>query len=576
VNSRLSALALVGTLACSPAEPSITVSDESTLGVGDTRTVTLRFLRFDVTNFERRMTRKDILELPEDVRDRLWLLDLDLSSEPSTPQLLDNSLAAIRELDPESLGQAERNMQALLLMTPDTANLKDTAIEELVDLAPLLGVAPEQVLADLFHIDVEDTFLSDQVVAKTILKNVIGTHPLAQTRLGAKTAENPEGVYPVAEGALPITLTDVVSDFATFGERFGPSAENGHPGFVAGTTKANVLTEDFALTVRANANALPYKGLDLTDGTTASVSSLRSQVETLFDFDDPNWLRVDGLVEGVPTIESLTFRIVESDQFLKGGLSPEGRGTSPAWVSPSWTLERVLIEAAFASFAELDSHVAYTPPGREDPIFEAVVNKGWQNITVQGGIGSPPHASYVWDMLLEIAQVRLHDGGIAEGEADVEFTLEDVPLGTDTATLEQRIRNNLRATPRALLGIAQEIIDNTDGAADFYYYRANPVNDRELTGDWLFFVNDDDIQKDEDGNPVREYAYRHPGFYADEALTNKVSRPVPLDGDTEHEKVRLIDHPRVFVEDDQGAVFALSLDNKPSPSRISLRVERVR
>ena len=98
MKTRLCALALSGALAwspaCSPAEPSITVSDESTLAVGDARTVELRFLRFDVTNFERRMTRKDILALPADVRDRLWLLDLDLSSEPSTPQLLDNSLAA--------------------------------------------------------------------------------------------------------------------------------------------------------------------------------------------------------------------------------------------------------------------------------------------------------------------------------------------------------------------------------------------------------------------------------------------------------------------------------------------------
>jgi hypothetical protein len=563
-------------VACTPTDPSITVRDESTLDIGDARVVELRDLRFDVTNFERRMTRQDILELPADVRDRMWLLDLNLSSEPSTPQLLDNSLAAIRELDPATLGQAERNMQALLLMTPDSANLKGTAIAQLVDLAPLLGVAPQQVLADLFHIDVEDTFLDDQVVAKSILHNVISTHPAAKTRLGARTKENPDGVYPVAEGALPVTLTDVVSDFATFSDRYGPSLINGHPGFVAGTTKANVLTKDFALTVRANANALPYKGVDLTDGTTASVSSLRSQIETLFDFDDPNWLRVEGLVEGVPEIESLTFRIVEDAKFLEGGLSPEGHGSSLAWLAPRWTLERVLIEAAYGAFQGLDSHVAYTPPDREDPIFEATVQDGWQDITVKGGIGSPPQASYVWDMLVEIAQVRLHDGGIPEGKANVEFTLHDVPLGTDTATLEQNIRDNLRKTPAALLGIAQEIIDNTDGAADFYYYRASPVNRAELSGDWLYFVNDEDIEKGDAGEPVRDYTYRHPGFYADEGLTKKVSALVPLDGDTAHEKVRLSDHPRVFVEDDAGAVYALSNGIKPSPNRISLHVERVR
>ena len=101
---------------------------------------------------------------------RLWLLDLDLSSGASSPQLLDNALAAIRALDPNTLGQPERNMQTLLTMTPDTAVLTGTDIERLIDLAPLLGVAPEQVLADLFQINVEDAFLSDQIVSQTILE----------------------------------------------------------------------------------------------------------------------------------------------------------------------------------------------------------------------------------------------------------------------------------------------------------------------------------------------------------------------------------------------------------------------
>jgi hypothetical protein len=573
-------LVLVLLVACGSDDGEVTVGQPTQLKVGDARDVELPFLRFDVRNFEKRMSKDDVLALPKDVRDRLWLLDLDLSSEPSTPQLLDNALAKIRALDPDDLGQAERNMQSLLLMTPDTANLKDTAIEQLIDLAPLLGVAPEQVLADLFKIDVEDTFLSDQVVARTIVEQVIATHPNAQTRLGERTDDNPEGIYPVSPGTLPVTLTDVASDFATFGDRYGPYDQGGvmHPGFVAGQTKADVLTKDFALTVRANANALPYRGLDLSDASLASVSSVRSQIEALFDFDDPNWLRVEGLVQGVPKIKSLTFRIVESDRFWPGGRSPSpaGIGSSEAWTLPPWTLERVLLGASQRAFADLDSTVAYTPPGRENPIFEATVENGWQEITVQGGIGSPPPASYVWDMLVEIAQVRLHDGGLAEGKADVEFKLSDVPLGTDTATLEQKIRDNLRAAPSALTGIAEQIIDNTRGAADFYYYRTNPGNRPELEGDWLFFVGETDIEKDDDNQPVRSYHYAHPAFYADAALTKKVSSTQALDGDTTHEKVRLADHPRVYCQDDEGAVFELSLSDKPSPSRIGLHIERVR
>lgn len=550
------------------------------LAVNDTREVELRFLRFDVSNFEKRLTREDILALPRSSRERMWLLDLDLSSGPNSPQLLDNALAAIRALDPETLGQAERNMQALLRMTPDTAELSGTAIERLIDLAPLMGVAPERVLADLFKIDVEDPFLDDQIVAQTILEQVIATHPATRTRLGPVTDEHPDGVYEVAPGAIPITLGDVVSDFATLGERFGPYQRDGitHPGFVSGDTRASVLTEDFAITVRANANALPYKGIDLTDASPASVNSVRSQIESLFDFDDPNWLQVEGLVSGVPLIESLTFRIVESDKFLEGGRSPTptGIGSSPAWALPPWTLERVLIGAAQRAFSGLTSSVSYTSPGREDPLFEATVERGFQTIFVQAGLGSPPPASYVWDLLLEIAQVRLHDGGLAEGQANVEFTLSNVPLGTDTATLEDLMRENLKQNPHALVDIAESIIDTTEGAADFYYYRAAPSNPPWRQGDWLFFVSPEDVAVDDEGAPVREYRYPQPGFFADEDLTEKISDKMPLDGDVEHEKVRLDDHRVVYVADDTGAVFKLEAGVKPSPNRRKLTITRVR
>ncbi|MFT3928123.1 MAG: hypothetical protein QM778_36680 [Myxococcales bacterium] len=570
---------VLGLSACSGPDP--VLSPEPTkIGVSETREVELRFLRFDVSNFEKRLTRADILALPKDAQERLWLLDLDLSSGASSPQLLDNSLAAIRALDPNTLGQAERNMQALLTMTPDTAVLTGTDIERLIDLAPLLGVAPEQVLADLFHINVEDPFLSDRIVAQTVLDQVIMTHPNTRMRAGPITEEHPDGMYPVAQGAIPVTLGDVASDFVSLGERFGPYEKNGvtHPGFVAGQTRASVLTDDFAITVRANANALPYKGIDLTNGSDTSVNSVRSQIKALFDFDDPNWLRVEGLVEGIPKIDQLSFRIVESDGFVEGGRTPvpTGIGSSPAWELPPWTLERVLIGAAQRAFSDLSSEVSYTSPGKNDPIFKAVVEKGWQTISVQGGLGSPPPSSYVWDMLLEIAQVRLHDGNLPEGTANVEFKLENIPVGTDTATLEQLMRQNLQQNPYSLLDIAEEIIDTTEGAADFYYYRSSPSNLASLQGDWLFFVNQDDIAVDDQGQPVRPYNYTQIGFFSDAALTNKVSSLLPLDGDTDHEKVRLDDHPELYMSDDAGAVFKLTAGGKPSPNRRHLTITRVR
>jgi hypothetical protein len=179
-------------------------------------------------------------------------------------------------------------------------------------------------------------------------------------------------------------------------------------------------------------------------------------------------------------------------------------------------------------------------------------------------------------MLLEIAQVRLHDGNLQEGMANVEFKLENIPLGTDTATLEQIMRENLQQNPYSLLDIAEEIIDTTEGAADFYYYRSSPSNVADLQGDWLFFVNPDDVAVDDEGNPVREYAYTRVGFFSDESLTTKLSSLAPLDGDTDHEKVRLDDHPELYVGDESGAVFKLMAGDKRSPNRRNLTITRVR
>lgn len=255
---------------------------------------------------------------------------------------------------------------------------------------------------------------------------------------------------------------------------------------------------------------------------------------------------------------------------------PAGVGASRAWQLAPWTLERVLIGAAQRAFAGLDSAISYTPPGREGVLFEATVTDGFQELDVQGGLGSPPPPSYVWDLLLETAQVRLHDGGLREGDADVEFSLKNVPIGPDTETLEDQIRDNLRQNPYALIDVAETLIDSTEGAADFYFYRAGPSNPPKLQGDWLFFVTDDDLDTGEDGQPTRGYAYAHPGFYADAELTEKVSHTMPLDGDTGHEKVHLDEHSLVYVEDDQGAVFKLQAGEKPSANRRALTVTRVR
>ena len=182
--------------------------------VGESRRVECRFLRFEVSNYEQTLTREDLLNLPQSVHDRLWLMDLELQGGATAPRIMDYALEAMRTTDPTTLLPAARNMQRLLSMTPDNADLSGTSMEQLIDLAPLLGLAPARILADLMGINVEDTFLSPQVVTEAMVDLVIGTHPNAQTRLGPVTADNPDGVYPVTPGTLPITLQDALTDLA--------------------------------------------------------------------------------------------------------------------------------------------------------------------------------------------------------------------------------------------------------------------------------------------------------------------------------------------------------------------------
>jgi hypothetical protein len=550
---------------------------EGSMLVGESRVFELRYLRFDVSNYEQTLTREDLLALPEDTQRRLWLLDLDLSNSPGSPRFIENALTSIRDADPASLEPAARNMQSLLNMTPDTADLSGTSFEALIALAPLIGVSPARALADLSGANVEDRFLPTDAIAETLLDNVIATHPAAVTRLGPRTAENPGGVYAVSPRSLPITLADAASDFATFSALFGETRDSGvyHPGFVTGGVSASILGDDFSLRVRANANALPYKGVDLSAGEPASVNSISSQINSLFNFDDPNWLVIDGLVPGTPVINEITFRIVEDEAFHAGGRSPLPRpqGSSDAWFLAPWTLERVILDSSLKAFDGLTSRSEYFLPGEETPIFSIDVLDGWTTVETRGGVGSPPPPAYVWDILLEISQVRIHDGGIAEGDANALFTLRDVPVGIDTRTIERTIRENLEADPFALIDIAEEIIDTTRGDADFYYVRGAAADGVEA--DWLFFVSPSDIRQDEAGLPVREYSYANPGFFADAGLTQRVSTTDAVASDVTHEKVALLVGQTVFMEDDEGLRYALTLEERRGRSTVALRVERV-
>ncbi len=535
------------------------------LSVGESRTVELRFLRFDVSAFQQKVTLTDLRAISRATLDDVWLLDLPIQ------RFAENSLAQLRDMD--ALTAADQpvpvqNMRRLMNMTPDNANLVGTNLEALTALSRSLGIPPQRTLARILQKATDEPVISLEVAARALAEGLIGSHPAAQTRAGPIDAEHPDGRWAVARGGLPVTLGDVVDGFAGLTERFGPSGE--HPGYIIEASGFSVVEDAFEMRVRVNGNALPYKGLDLGDGSVTAINSVGSQIDDLFATDRPDWLEIDGLVED-PSIERITVRVTEDPEFVPGGdaRDPLPFGNSPVWDRPPWVFERLVAEMSRFEAATLVADCVEFEVGASTKAFEACVDDtAWLTFETFNNAGAPPAPAYLWDLQMEMAQVRLHDGGLAEGAAEVQLTLHDLALGVPAEQLVRDIRANIVNNPRVMRAFAGAVSETTRGAADFYYYR--PAAGSPHEGDWLYFVAESDIPRG-----ARPYDYTAPGFYADAALTRKVSSTQPIDGDDIHEKVQIEAGTPVYLRDDAGQVFQVDLASKPSRARVELKVTRL-
>ena len=620
----LSAALALPTLLALPAcveEVTLPPATEPTeLGEGETRRVELRYLRLDAEDFVQVLTLEDIkTRFPAKILRETWLLDMDL--KPLIGNAL-TTLIATNEQDVPGLPQSAQNMWKLLNMTPKSTSLDGTSLAPLIGVGEAVGLGPATILADLLALEANASVITVGLTTTAVIDNVVGTHPEAQTRLGPTDDAHPDGRYAVKKGGLPVSLWDVVTDFAEMPVRFGPAAPDPknpsapvHPGFIAGDFKFKATTPDFKMTVKVDLNALPYKGVDLTDGAVASVNSTKSQILEAFDFSTDDWMQIEGLVPAL-VVEEVTMAIYENPQFIASGTArdPQPLGDSPVWDLPGWEFERLIADVAVAKAADIPAHcTTYAPQGQVDPPFEAVqacVGQGgfvsgktgeacepapgddvcafdpnaaepasWTTIAIDDSVkldDPPPPPAYFWDILLEVAQVRLHDGGLAEGDGDISFTLKQVPVGVTVADLVAQIKANIQANPAALAAIAELLNDNTEGAADFFYYVPSADTPEDLRGDYLYFVTPADIENDDYGNPVRPYAYKYPGFFADAFLSEKLSSTVAIDGDERHEKVKIAAGDTLFTQDADGHLYRIDVGDKPSPHTVVLDIKRLR
>jgi hypothetical protein len=483
--------------------------------------------------------------VPEDDQKRLTLLYVDL--EPlmlSGLEAIKNPLAA--GLDTSAWGPAERNMQRLLRMSPDSANLTGTSLEPVLTLAPNIGLPPARLLADIAGVAVDEPFLSAGDVARAMLRNLIGTHPNIDTDPadGKKKVRN--------------SLYDALRDFTTLGPRFGPTGS--HPGFLTGGTFARALKANFKMTITAQSNLTQHDGVNPEKGK-GYLFVLRdpSRPSILeFDFLNPDHFQVEGIADE-PRID-MTFFMGEQNGFLVAGTDrtarPDGifyRGSSAAWGVPPWLLEHLVIDAVYVAKRDRFASDNYQHTYRYDvgalaPAATVVWDKGWITMTTAGGLGSPPPPTYYWDCILEAAQKRLHDEGVAEGAARVQFKLSGIPLGLTGAELTGKLRPQMEAQKadlsRILLG------DRSSYTSAVAFYRARGADGAA----YLYFTAPGDIPG------AAPYPYASPGFFRDQALTQKASSTAAgTSGDSVHEKVRAEPGSTYFIRGSDGKRYQVDV-----------------
>lgn len=474
--------------------------------------------------------------ITEEEANDLDMLYLDMSG------LLLEALKAMKDyqlynVDTSAWGQAEWNMHNILTMSPDSADVSGTSLEEILTLSQNLGIPVPVVLGDLADISPTDPFLSTEQLAQGVFKNILAPHPGLVT-------DPADG-----KKKIPISLGDAFQDLITLGEKLGPKGN--HPGILYSATPTPVLQPNFAMTVTAKSNLRQYDALDLSGGKTYLFARKAGEDVIEFDFLNPDWFSVQGLADE-PEVD-LSFLITEDNGFQPAGNSlignPEGgfeRGNSPVWSLPTWTFEYLVADMMFQVYHDKFEASGYAKTFSYDvgSLEDAAViswDRGWLSISTLGGVGEPPPPQYFWGSVLELAQVRLHDGGLAEGTADLRLSIQGVrvPLSADDL---------VAATRPVLEGQKAKMAEIMVGDQSSY---TSPAELFLATGadgkSYLYFVGTSDV-------PGLVGVHAKPGLFSDAGLTQKVSSTADLgSGDTVHEKVA--------VEPAGGAIYyAADLD----------------
>ncbi|MBK6918253.1 MAG: hypothetical protein IPH07_12725 [Deltaproteobacteria bacterium] len=532
------------------------------------------------------MSRDEVAELFGDRADEVLLLELDSSVllTEALEQIKDACGQFWREDDPNPdhdcsltpLGQtfvgpdgtwrssAEYALVRILTMTPANVVVEGTSSEGLQGLSDALGIGGGygQILADALGIPRTSPVVSTAGLVQSFKENFVASHP----NVGAS-------------GKLSITLADALSDLATLADRYGPVGD--HPGIVdpSFVPSGAVLGPDFHMRAVAQSNLQLCDGIDADAGkgfisVIADKTGPTYEDELEFDFTNPADFELGGLIDN-PTVD-LRFRTTETVGFVPSCLgdppcqdnapgSPQGG--SSVWGLDPWLLEYNVTAGARNDYIDRTFLGGYLFNTAHVLIGQGGNPPGWVEYDIPLNLGSPPDPQYVWETILEVAQVALHEtpyASIPEGQANVAFTLFDVPVGITGPEAAQAVRPYLQEQASVLSDFLLGDYKKNNDPVDFYYRRA------EGGVPYLFFVNEKDLP---DGQP---YAYGNPGFFDDPALTQKrSSTQVAGVGDTTHEKLALVDGvTTVYFQDDGGITWRARFELPTDDDTIAVHLAR--
>jgi hypothetical protein len=516
------------------------------------------------------MNRDEVAELFGDQASSIRLLSLDPSPLLSgTLEALRNACGTDWQLDnPDpnhdctltELGQSfgggaipwqlspEYALVRLLTMTPANVDVTGTTTESLAALVDALAGVGEidpfsQVLADALGVERTQPLVSDASLVAALREHFVGSHP---------------EVGP--EHELEVTLADALADLAPLAERYGPMGD--HPGIIADEVSGEIFGPDFKMVVSADSNLRIMDGVDASGGK-GFVTVVDDQVGPTyedaleFDFNDPERFSLEGLAEELRI--DLRVRLSEYIGFVPSCVGdPPCQQNLPdtpvddtsVWTLAHWALEYVVTSTALQDYSDRVYFAIYVGGLAQVHIGQEGAPPGWIHYEVAGGLGDPPGDQYLWEVVLEVAQVALHKTpfmDFAEGAANVAFTVRDISVGLTGDEATEAVKPYLQEQA----GLLSELIlgnyaENND-PVDFYFRRANDG------GVYLFFVAAEDLPANV------EYFYSQPGFFADAELSEKVSQ-VQVVGvrDDVHEKVALYTGETVlYFADDLGQTYRL-------------------